>query len=532
MTVKTDLLIIGSGISGLSLALKAARDFKVMIITKREAMESNTRYAQGGIASVMAELDNYDSHITDTFKAGANLNDPKAVEKVICSGPKLIDELLRVGVKFSKNRSNEFDLAIEGGHSQRRVLHSKDLTGYEVERRLLAKVQKNSNIKILEYHTAVDLICNRHLKNSRLQTEQCHGAYVLKQKTGEIFTIRAQFTVLATGGAGKTYLYTSNPDIATGDGIAMAYRAGCRIANLEFVQFHPTCLHHAKAKSFLVSEALRGEGGTLKLSDGRRFMGQYHKLKELAPRDVVARAIDYELKKTGEKNALLDMTHLSRDFLKKRFPTIYQTCKKFGIDMAKEAIPVVPAAHYFCGGVKVDLAGQTDIANLYAIGEVSCTGLHGANRLASNSLLEGLAYADFVYQDLANHPKINKHTQPQIRPWDSGKATNADELVVITQNWDEIRRIMWNFVGIVRSDKRLKRAQKRISILLEEIREYYWDFIVTTDLIELRNICRVADLTIKSALKRRESIGLHYNIDHPEASDRSIKYNMISRHDV
>lgn len=528
MTLDTDILIIGSGIAGLSLAIKAAQDFKVLIVTKNEAMESNTRYAQGGIATVMKETDRFDTHIKDTLEAGAYLNDTKVVEKVICSGPKLIDELLTYGVKFSRYKRNEFDLGIEGGHSKRRVLHTKDMTGVELEKKLLAKAKKNRRIKILEYHAAIDLIVDRHLKK-RKRDKLCYGAYVLNKKSGKISTIRAKATVLATGGAGKTYLYTSNPDIATGDGIAMAYRAGCRIANLEFVQFHPTCLHHSLAKSFLISEAMRGEGGKLRLMNGDKFMQRYDRRKELAPRDIVARAIDYELKKRGDRYVTLNMTHKGRVFLKRRFPTIYSTCRKYGFEMDKQPIPVVPAAHYFCGGIKVDLNGRSDLRNLYAIGEVSCTGLHGANRLASNSLLEGVAFADFVYKDLIKRKDLSKINYQLVRNWDPGKATDSDEMVVITQNWDEIRRMMWNYVGIVRSTKRLLRAQTRINILFHEIKEYYWDFILTSDLLELRNICNVADLTIKCALKRKESIGLHYNIDYPKAKKRSIKFNIIKR---
>ena len=442
MNLKTDIVIIGTGIAGLSLALKAANDFDVILVTKTDAEESNTRYAQGGIASVIASKDNFDSHIKDTLQAGANLNDQKAVEKIVCAGPRLIDELLQIGVKFSRKSQKEFDLGIEGGHSKRRVLHARDLTGYEIITKLLNQVQKHPRIKVLEHHTAVDLICQRHLKK-RVQRGLCYGVYVLNNKTLKVITIKSRATVLATGGAGKTYLYTSNPDIASGDGIAMAYRADCRIANLEFVQFHPTCLHHAKAKSFLISEALRGEGGKLKLTNGKRFMSRYHKRAELAPRDIVARAIDNELKRRGDYYVHLDTTHLSRDFLKKRFPNIYKTCRKFGYDIAKEPIPVVPAAHYFCGGVVVDLRGRTDITNLYAIGEVSCSGMHGANRLASNSLLEGISFADFVYQDLTKRKDLDLVTRIAVKQWDPGKATDSDEMVVISHNWDEIRRLMW-----------------------------------------------------------------------------------------
>lgn len=527
MRLQTDLLIIGSGIAGLSLALKAAQHFQVTIVTKNEAMETNTRYAQGGIASVMAQTDNFDAHIKDTYLAGSELGDLKVIEKVITSGPKLIEELLKVGVKFTKRNETEFDLTLEGGHSQRRVLHAADLTGYELERKLLAKVKRNKRIQILEHHIAIDLLTDKHLKKKSGEN-LCYGAYVFHKKTSDIITLHANTTVLASGGAGKIYLYTSNPDIATGDGIAMAYRAGCEIANLEFVQFHPTCLYHPKAKSFLISEALRGEGGKLKLINGERFIEDYHPQAELAPRDVVARAIDYELKKRGDDYVTLDMTHLSREFLKKRFPNIYRTCKKFGFDLAKEPIPVVPAAHYFCGGVKVDQNGRTCLRNLYAIGEVSCTGLHGANRLASNSLLEGVAYADFVAQDLLKRKDVKQLPHHLVRDWNPFNATDSDEVVVITQNWDELRRLMWNYVGIVRSDKRLVRAQRRIQILREEIKEYYWDFKLSSDLIELRNITLVSDLTIQSALKRKESIGLHYNINHPKRKKTSQRLNVIS----
>ncbi|MBF0107113.1 MAG: L-aspartate oxidase [Deltaproteobacteria bacterium] len=525
--IKTDILIIGSGISGLSLALKAAQHFNVIIITKNDAMESNTRYAQGGIASVMAQIDNFESHIRDTMEAGAEINDLKSVEKVVRSGPRLINELLKIGVRFARTRQNIFDLGMEGGHSQRRVLHASDVTGLEVEKKLLLKAKKNPKISILEYHAAIDLIMKRHLKR-RQGADRCYGAYALDKKTGRVVTIKAGATVLATGGAGKTYLYTSNPDIASGDGIAMACRAGCRIANLEFVQFHPTCLYDPRAKSFLLSEALRGEGGKLRLVNGKRFMQHYHYRNELAPRDIVARAIDYELKKSGERYVTLDMTHHSRAFLKKRFPTIYKTCLDFGYDLAARPVPVVPAAHYFCGGVKIDLSGRTNINNLYAVGEVTCSGLHGANRLASNSLLESLAFADFVYRDLIKKQQHIKASNNQnVNPWDTGRATDSDELVGITQNWDEIRRMMWNYVGIVRSNKRLLRARARIKIFSDEIREFYWNFTLTPNLLELRNVCQVADLTIRCALKRKESVGLHYNIDYPKPDLNSMKYNII-----
>ena len=528
---KTDILILGSGIAGLSLALKAAQNFRVMVVTKAEALESNTRYAQGGIASVMHKTDDFENHIQDTFLAGSKLGDLKVIKKVISSGPERIFELLKLGIQFSKKGKHhyDFDLGMEGGHSFRRILHSGDITGFELETKLLRTAKKHRRIQIKEHHIAIDLIVNRNLER-KSQINNCYGAYILNKKTNKISTITAKATVLATGGAGKVYLYTSNPDVATGDGIAMAYRAGCEIANLEFVQFHPTCLYHPRAKSFLISEALRGEGGKLKLLDKTEFMKRYNKRAELAPRDVVARAIDYELKKRGDDSVLLDMTRKSKTFLKKRFPNIYKTCLNFGFNLATEPIPVVPAAHDFCGGVKVNLKGQTNLHNLYAIGEASCTGLHGANRLASNSLLEGLAFSEFVFQDLQKRKDLNKLDYKQVRDWNIFNATDSDERVVITQNWDEIRRFMWNYVGIVRSEKRLQRALKRIQLLREEIKDYYWNFKLNPDLIELRNIALVAELTIRSALNRKESIGLHYNIDYPQKKKKSLKFNIIKKH--
>ncbi len=528
MTRETDILILGSGIAGLSLALKCADNFNVTIICKSQALESNTRYAQGGIASVVDKSDHFDSHIQDTLIAGNYLCDEDVVRNVVTHGPRLINDLLKWGVKFSKLTSQQFELGIEGGHSKRRVLHANDITGYEIAVKLLAKVKKHPRITLIENTLAIDLITHKHLKKS-FMSQACHGAYVMNRFDHRIEAIVAKATVLATGGAGKTYLYTSNPDIATGDGIAMAYRAGADIANLEFVQFHPTCLFHSQAKSFLISEALRGEGAFLRTQDGERFMKKYHKLEELAPRDIVARAIDGELKKSGHKYVTLDISHKPATTIKKRFPNIYKVCKSFGYDLTKAPLPVVPAAHYFCGGVLVNTKAETTLPQLYAIGEVSCTGLHGANRLASNSLLEGLAYADFCAQHLKSmqkHPKMNKSN---VKKWNIGKATNSDEAVVITQNWDEIRRLMWNYVGIVRTTKRLERASHRIDLLNAEVKDYYWDSLLTPDLVELRNIIQVADLMVQGALNRKESIGLHTTLDYPQPAQKSKKFNILRK---
>ncbi|MBI2340010.1 MAG: L-aspartate oxidase [Deltaproteobacteria bacterium] len=545
MTIKTDVLIIGSGIAGLSSALKLADRFRVAVVTKREAMESNTRYAQGGIASVMSSADNFESHMKDTLTAGAGLCRRNVVEKIIGDGPRLIRELLKWGAKFSKKDRNEFDLGREGGHSRRRVLHSADTTGAMLESALLKSAAKTKKIRLFEFHTAIDLITTRKI-NGWGAGNRCLGAYVLDTKSGEIKVFEAGATLLATGGAGKAYLYTTNPDIATGDGLAMAYRAGAGMANLEFVQFHPTCLYNPgawapvtdrvgrqagragaagkgipKERIFLISEALRGEGAKLLLADGERFMEKCHPMKELAPRDVVARAIDSEMKRTGAPYVLLDISHKKGAFIKKRFPHIYDTCKKSGYDPARGPIPVVPAAHYFCGGVVVDGEGKTEIGSLYAIGETACTGLHGANRLASNSLLEGVATADYASQAIIRDLPKTKKTGTAIPPWDPGKAVDSNEAVVITQNWDEIRRFMWNYVGIVRTDK--------IRNLKEEIREYYWNFKITRDLVELRNLADVAEMIIDCAMARKESRGLHYNLDYPEPKE-SEKKDTVIRH--
>jgi L-aspartate oxidase len=529
-----DFLVLGSGLAGLFYALRVAEQGRVAVVTKRSADEAATAYAQGGIAAVLADDDSFDDHLHDTLTAGAGLCHEDVVQHVVERAPAMIEALVRLGARFDPARAGMtagrgYALGREGGHTRRRILHHRDATGRELERALLASARAHPQIAFFENHLAVDLITAR--RSGVSGPERCLGAYVLDAGSALVHRFLAPITLLATGGAGKVYLYTSNPDVASGDGVAMAYRAGATVANMEFMQFHPTCLFHPHAKSFLITEAVRGEGGILRTREGSAFMPRYHEMADLAPRDVVARAIDAELKRSGAEHVLLDITHRDPAFVRERFPNIYERCLEFGIDVTRQPIPVVPAAHYTCGGVRTDLRGETDLANLFAAGEAACTGLHGANRLASNSLLECAVFADAAAEESLK--RLGEAPAPEgVPPWQAQWVRDSDEAVMITQNWEEVRRFMWNYVGIVRSDKRLARARHRLRLLQEEINDYYWNFRVTPDLIELRNLALVASLVIECASWRKESRGLHYNLDHRETDDARFRVDTLIRKPV
>ncbi|MBF0159103.1 MAG: L-aspartate oxidase [Magnetococcales bacterium] len=518
-----DVLVMGSGVAGLDAALRLAQYGDVIVLTKGAACESNSVHAQGGIAAVLDPGDRLENHIADTLEAGAGLCNEEAVQFVVEQGAEAIQHLIDdIGVSFTRNdQNNGYHLTREGGHSNRRVIHSADATGQEVVHSLLDRVRSHPRIHLYEHFFAIDLITARkmgHLVPGR--RNRCYGCYALDPHEQMIHTFQARFTVLATGGAGKVYLYTSNPDTATGDGLAMAWRAGCRVANMEFFQFHPTCLYHPQAKSFLISEAVRGEGGRLLLKNGQSFMDRHHARMELAPRDIVARAIDFEMKRTGDDYVLLDISHKGADFIRAHFPNILEQCAALGIDMTREALPVVPAAHYLCGGVMTDLNGQTDIDNLYAIGEISHTGLHGANRLASNSLLECLVFSGSAARQIGSQLQHESYHQwPSIPMWDHFDTGPCEEAVLISHNWDEIRRCMWNYVGIVRSNQRLDRARRRLELLRQEIDNSYWNCRITRDLLELRNLATVAMLIVRAAIHRKESRGLHFTTNYPNRDD-------------
>jgi L-aspartate oxidase len=544
----TDYFVVGSGIAGLMSALHLSRHGRVLVVTKKDRADSNTNYAQGGIACVVASDDTFEDHVRDTLEAGRGLCNEAVVRAIVGDGPDRIAELEQLGLRFAEwidEGERKYDLGKEGGHSKRRVLHVGDVTGRSIESVLLARLQAEPNIHIIEHAMVIDLITagwldgkeGRGSKGEKGRSEEtknipslegcpkggvgsssgdrCVGAYVLESRTGEIFAVRAPYTVLASGGGGKVYLYTSNPDIATGDGVAAAWRAGLPIRNMEFIQFHPTCLYHPAAKSFLISEAVRGEGARLVDARGRTFMERYDERRELAARDTVARAIDTEMKTTGEACVYLDIRHKGEAFLRRRFPTIYETCVGYGIDMARDLIPVVPAAHYFCGGIEAGIDGVTALSGLFACGEAACTGLHGANRLASNSLLEALVCAHRMAETVAALPTPAAVAKPEIPDWRYGDAVHSDEAIVVEHNWNEVRTCMWDYVGIVRTDKRLERARRRIRNLRQEIRQYYLDYTVTADILELRNIAAVGELIVRSAMQRKESRGLHYTLDYP-----------------
>jgi L-aspartate oxidase len=538
MAYTTDFLVIGTGISGLSFALKAARIGKVTIVTKKAKVDTATNLAQGGIAAVLSDDDSFELHVQDTLRSGAGLCKEEVVRMVVENGPARVQELLDIGVHFKTREqdTSHLDLGKEGGHSARRIAHALDLTGREIETALLHKVAENANIRLLENHLAVDLLIGSKAgvkpSDNRFD-DRCLGAYVLERETGVITDWQAKVTVLCSGGCGKVYLYTTNPDIATGDGIAMAYRAGARIGNLEFVQFHPTCLYHPKAKNFLISEAVRGEGGRLIDERGVHFMEKYDPRGDLATRDTVARAIDTEMKASGDDCVYLDITGKDPDFIKNRFPHIYRTCLSYGIDITREYIPVVPAAHYMCGGVLTDMWGCTNIENLFALGETACTGLHGGNRLASNSLLEAVVFAHQAYLKCDKEKDRILGTAFHEAPtWSTGKARMINENVLVSHNWDQIRRLMWNYVGIVRSEKRLSLVKKRLAPILREVAQHFRDYLLTPDLIELHNIALVAELIVQSSLLRRESRGLHAIVDYPGQDDVNWRHDTIlSRND-
>ncbi|MFH1019815.1 MAG: L-aspartate oxidase [Pseudomonadota bacterium] len=534
MKQSTDFLVIGSGISGLSFAIKAARLGSVTIVTKKAKVDTATNLAQGGIAAVLSPNDSFALHIEDTLRSGAGLCHEDIVKLVVETGPDRIEELIRLGVQFQSeaNDPSHLDLGKEGGHSARRIAHAMDLTGRKIEEGLLAQVAANPRITVLENHLAVDLLVSSKTGTPYQPhdsfSDQCLGAYVFDRKTGRIDTYQAKVTVLCTGGTGKVYLYTTNPDIATGDGIAMAYRAGGRVGNLEFVQFHPTCLYHSQVKNFLISEAVRGEGGRLIDQRGQAFMHKYDARGDLATRDTVARAIDSEMKASGDDCVYLDITHQPAEFLKNRFPTIYNKCLSLGIDMTREPIPVVPAAHYMCGGVVTDQWGRTNIEGLFAFGEAACTGLHGGNRLASNSLLEAVVFAHQAFLECEREwPGLREAALPEVAEWSAGAAQRIEENVLVSHNWDQIRRLMWNYVGIVRTEKRLALVRERLRAIVSEVNQHYRDYILTPDLIELRNIAQVAELIVRCACIRKESRGLHYLVDFPQPDDVHWKKDTI-----
>jgi L-aspartate oxidase len=526
----TDILIVGSGVAGLSFALKVASFARVTLVTKKGSVDTATNLAQGGVAAVLSPDDTVGDHIRDTLVSGDGLCREDVVRLVVEGGAERVRELVEFGVHFQEGKGGEeFDLGMEGGHSARRVAHAHDLTGREIERALLAQAHASPNVEILEDHLAIDLLVeSKVLGREGRCGDRCLGAYVLNRSTGEVETRRARVTVLCSGGCGKVYLYTTNPDIATGDGVAMAYRAGAQVANLEFVQFHPTCFFNREAKNFLISEAVRGEGGVLINDRGEPFMQRYDARGDLATRDAVARGIDAEMKASGADCVFLDITHKDAEFLKQRFPNIYSTCKNHGVDITTQPIPVVPAAHYMCGGVLVDAWGKSSVANLLAFGEVACTGLHGANRLASNSLLEAVVFAHRGARWLhKNWPDVSAMSLPEVNGWRVGHAKSIEENVLISHNWDQIRRLMWNYVGIVRRGRRLQLVERRLAPILEETKEHFYDYLLTPDLVELRNISVIAELIVQSASLRKESRGLHYIVDYPERDDNHFQHDTV-----